>query len=290
MGHGMGHEARQHSSWRRISLCVDDFGLHAGINQAVLALASQGRVQAVSCMVGGPAWAKGAPALRALNPQQVEAGLHLDLTECPLQPALRKPLGRLIALAYLRQLDVAALRTEIRAQLDAFEQAMDRAPAYVDGHQHVHQLPVVRTLLLQELARRYPAGGPWLRATHSPQGAAHADARTRFKSHVIAFLGAGALSALARRQGLRQNARLLGVYDFTGGAQAYRARLARWLQAARDGDLLMCHVGLPAKACDAPDVLAAARQDEWSVFSAPDLDDALLAARVRLQTMTQILA
>lgn len=268
-------------------MCVDDFGLHAGINQAVLSLVQQGRLQAVSAMVGGPAWADGAPALRALDPRRVEVGLHLDLTECPLQPALRRPLARLIALAYLRRLDASALRTEISAQLDAFEQAMGRAPAYVDGHQHVHQLPVVRTALLLELARRYPAGSLWLRATHSPQGAAHADARTGFKSRVIAFLEGQSLAALARRQGLRQNARLLGVYDFTGGAEHYRARLDRWLQAARDGDLLMCHAGLPAPT---PDALAAARQDEFAVLSAPGFADALAAARVRLQPMGQILA
>lgn len=282
------HVAPQHSSWRRISVCVDDYGLHTGINQAVLALVHQGRVQAVSVMVGGPAWAEGARALRALDPQRVEVGLHLDLTEFPLQPALRRPLARLIALAYLRRLDAAALRTEIGAQLDAFEQAMGRAPAYVDGHQHVHQLPMVRTALLQELARRYPEGGLWLRATHGPQGAAHADARARCKSHLIAILGARALSALTQRQGLRQNARLLGVYDFTGGAQRYRARLDRWLHAARDGDLLICHAGLPAPA-PAPDVLAGAREDEFAVLSAPGFEDALAGARVRLQPMGQIL-
>src|SRR5690606_1438358 len=100
----MGHETPQHSSWRHISICVDDFGLHEGINEAVFALTRQGRVQAVSAMVGGRAWEEGARALRTLDPRRVEVGLHLDLTECPLQPALRTPLGRLIARAYLRRL------------------------------------------------------------------------------------------------------------------------------------------------------------------------------------------
>ena len=63
---------------------------------------------------------------------------------------------------------VALLRTEIAAQLDTFTQALGRAPAYIDGHQHVHQLPVVRTLLLEEIARRYPAAALWLRSTQSP--------------------------------------------------------------------------------------------------------------------------
>ncbi|MFO1232108.1 MAG: ChbG/HpnK family deacetylase [Paenacidovorax caeni] len=172
------HEAPQHSSsWRAIALCVDDYGLNDGVNQAVLALAQLGRVQAVSAMVGGPAWRQGAPALRALDGAAVEVGLHLDLTECALDPALRFPLSRLIARAYLGQLDRNALQREIVAQLDAFEHAMGRAPAYVDGHQHVHQLPVVRTLLLAELARRYPQGAVAARhaqcAARRPRRCAH---------------------------------------------------------------------------------------------------------------------
>ena len=287
MAVGTVHEAPQHSSsGRGIALCVDDYGLNDGVNQAVLALARLGRVQAVSAMVGGPAWGLGAPALRALDGAAVEVGLHLDLTECALDPALRFPLSRLIARAYLGALDRNALQREIAAQLDAFEHAMGRPPAYVDGHQHVHQLPVVRTLLLAELARRYPQGGLWLRATRSAPRAAHADARTAFKSQVIATLGSHALAALARRQGLRQNACLLGVYDFTGGADGYRARLARWLHAAHQGDLLMCHVGLPTTL---PDVLAGARQDEFAVIGGPAFGALLEQAQVRLQLMRELL-
>lgn len=56
------HEAPQHSSsWRAIALCVDDYGLNDGVNQAVLALAQLGRVQAVSAMVGGRPGARGHP-------------------------------------------------------------------------------------------------------------------------------------------------------------------------------------------------------------------------------------
>lgn len=274
------HKAVQHSSLRRIALCVDDYGLNDGINRAVLDLAALGRVQATSVMVGGPAWAQGVGALRALDATQVEVGLHLDLTECALHPALRYRLGTLLARAYLRQLPVALLRTEISAQLDTFTQALGRAPAYIDGHQHVHQLPVVRTLLLEEIARRYPAATLWLRSTQSPPPAAHADTRTAFKSTVIAALGQRALLRQARRQGLRHNARLLGVYDFTGGRDAYRARLQRWLAAARDGDLLMCHVG---HASAQADVLAGARQDEMAVLAGPQFPQWLADAGVQLR-------
>lgn len=287
MEHGGLHEAAQHSSSARaISLCVDDFGLHAGVNAAVLQLAALSRVQATSAMVGAPAWAEGALQLRAFDATRLEVGLHLDLTEHPLDARLRFALGPLIARSYLGQLDHSALAREIAAQFDAFEQHLGRAPAYVDGHQHVHQLPVVRELLLAEIARRYPQGGLWLRCTASAPYAAHGDAGTAFKSAVIAGLGSSALTALAQRQGLRQNRRLLGVYDFTGGAAGYQQRLARWLQAAQPGDLLMCHPGQP---CAAPDLLAGAREAEWRVLAGDAFVPLLAGAGLQLRPMGTLL-
>jgi predicted glycoside hydrolase/deacetylase ChbG (UPF0249 family) len=265
---------------------VDDFGLRPGINQAALALIDLRRVHAVSVQVGGPAWSAGAPLLRERDPRQVDVGLHLDLTECPLQPATRLPLRALLARAYARRLDAALLRAEIQAQLDAFERAMARPPSHVDGHQHVHQLPVVRALLMQELLRRYPSRLPWLRATRAPRPAAHADGRARAKAATIAALGARPLAALARRDGAAQNARLLGVYDFGGDAAGYARRLARWLRAAATGDLLMCHAGAP----DAqPDLLANARRNEFEVLSASAFAALTAAENIHLRPMRTIL-
>ena len=271
----------------RVCLCVDDFGLHEGINHAVFALLRLGRVQAVSVMVGGRAWRQGARVLRQHDPQRLDVGLHLDLTECPLPPMAQWTHRQLLLRAYSRSLGTQALRDQIDAQLDAFEQAIGRAPAYVDGHQHVHQLPVIRDALLKVIAHRYPVNTPWLRSTHGPQAAAHLDLRSQYKSRVIGLLGSHALSARAKRMGMQQNARLLGIYDFRGDAASYRRRLQYWLSAAEDGDVLMCHPSLPAQL---PDAIAKARQVEFAMLLAPEFEAMLTAAQVRLLPMSQILA
>ncbi len=281
-----GHERPQHSSAREICVCVDDFGLHEGINAAVLALVGMGRVQAVSVQVGGPLWSEGAKALRQLDPQAVEVGLHLDLTECPLQPGLRMPLGEVIGRAYSGRLDAARLLGEIRAQLEAFECAMGRIPAYVDGHQHVHQLPGVRSLLVQELLRRYPGRLPWLRRTSGPQLQAHADLRTCAKAGVIAALGSRGLAVLASRHGILQNARLLGVYGFGGDAPAYGLRIARWLRGAESGDLLMCHASLLAERADP---LGPARFNEFSILRSQEFAQWMFGENIHLRPLRQIL-
>lgn len=279
------HAAAEHSDERALCLCLDDFGLSAGINQAALQLIHQGRLHAVSCMVGTPAFAQGVPALRALQRTTCDVGLHLDLTEAPIGARRRGGLRRLIVDGWLGRADRRVLRQEVDAQLDAFEQAVGRAPDHVDGHQHVHQLPVVREVLLDALASRATGPRPWLRSTRpAPSPGAW---RERFKSALIASLGEASLREAACRRGFRLNGRLLGVYDFRGGAAAYVDRLMRWLAVSTPGDLLMCHAG---SGPSVGDPIAAARVCELEVLGGPVFDDLLRAQRIRLQPMSAILA
>jgi chitin disaccharide deacetylase len=281
------HAVVEHSQRRTICIAVDDFGLHDGINQAALELAALGHAQAIGCMVGGPAWRNGSRTLRRFDARQLDLGLHLDLTECTPLRGTRRPLASLILDAYVHRLDGRAVRAEIKTQLDAFEHALGRSPAYIDGHQHVHQLPVVRDELLQELAERYGECKPWLRCTRRPRDLPAA-LGSRMKPWLIEQLGAAGLTAMALRAGHAQNARLLGVYDFRGGAQPYRRRLAAWLSVARHGDLLMCHPSVAVAPCT--DSLIDARLAEYQVLSAPSFAAQLRDAAIDTRPMSAILA
>lgn len=270
---------------RRICIAVDDFGLHAGICAAALRLASMGRVHAIGCMVGGASWRAWQSLLGRVESRRVDVGLHLDLTERPLT-IVATPLKRIIIGSLTGTADRRSIRHEIDAQLDAFEQSMGRAPAFVDGHQHVHQLPVVRDALLDALRDRYVDAPPWLRSTKS--GAVKFGPRPldAFKARGIQALGAAGLAASARRSGFAQNARLWGIYDFRGGADQYLARMQAWLEASRAGDLFMCH---PSMADDAADAIATARRTEFAVLSGPSFGALLQRQGVVLEPMSRIL-
>jgi predicted glycoside hydrolase/deacetylase ChbG (UPF0249 family) len=163
----------------------------------------------------------------------------------------------LVLRACSRTLRLRALQAEIGRQLEAFERALGRAPDFIDGHRHVHQLPNVRDALLAALAERGLT--PWLRCTLPRQPGV--------KATVIGLLGARALRRLARGHGLGQNRRMLGVYGFDAGTSAaYEALLLGWLAAAQDGDLLMCHTALP-EAPGSADPIAAARRIEHAVLA-----------------------
>lgn len=69
---------------RRLAVCLDDYGLHGGVDTAARALIRLGRLSAVSVMSDGATWPASADALRAAcrdAPLPVDVGLHLNLTE-----------------------------------------------------------------------------------------------------------------------------------------------------------------------------------------------------------------
>jgi len=267
---------------KRLALCADDYGLSAPISRAILQLAERGRLSDVSCIVNAPAWPGFA---RPLAGSGVRAGLHLNLTEGrPLSAALAAQwpvlpaLPRLIMLAHLRRLPRAALRDELNAQLGAFEQASGQAPRHIDGHQHVHHLPLLRDLVLDLLAAR---PGLLARNTGRVDGPGFA-----VKRALIAGTGGRAMGLRLAAIGRSQNERLFGVYDFAdpdGSSESsgsyYRGLMQRWLAAIpAHGALLFCHPG----DADSGDPIAAARTRERAYLGGPAFTDDLAAAGIAL--------
>lgn len=248
-------------SLRRLCICADDYGMSAGINAAVLHLAERGRISATGCMVLRSAWQVGARRLSAWSPLLLDTGLHLDLSHLPGRDGADSSLGRLIAACYLHTADRAWLRDQVRMQLSMFEDAMGRAPSFVDGHRHVHQLPMVRDVLMRELSERYPGQPPWLRST-----APERTARWPQKQALLFALGGRALRRQTRQQGIPTNGRLLGVYAFDD-AVPYRVLLKRWTEACEDRDVLMCHPSLSRLPSDP---IAEARCREYRALNAFD--------------------
>lgn len=237
--------------------------MNTAVDAGILRLAELGRLSATSLLVDGPAAMQDLPALLDTR---LQVGLHLNLTEPFGQPGVCLPLKTLIQTAYLGRLPLDQVRHSIDRQLDLFQTLTGRRPDYVDGHQHVHQLPGVRDQLLAALGGASGGGtaaGPWIRDTGRPR-LAGLPWRLRLKARVIAGLGAAGLRRRALAAGFSQNSGFLGVYDFKGGVPAYEAWMSRWLAQARDGDTLMCH---PAWGADPLDALAAQRQAEYAVLA-----------------------
>ncbi|HAJ70830.1 MAG TPA: hypothetical protein DCO68_01985 [Methylophilaceae bacterium] len=224
---------------RQLIVCADDFAQSEEIDSAIVALIEKNRLSATSCLTLSPRWLEASKRITPEIRSKAAIGLHLDFTQYA-QP--KRGLPKLIMCTYLRLLSTQKIKATIHSQLDAFEQALNTPPDYIDGHQHVHQLPQIRDALVEILCQRYPQKKPWLRIAKPPM-------QDGIKAVVIGLLGSHALAAQAERRQIQHSQTLLGVYGFKGNLDQYQHKLNQWLaqmhhQTFARSFVLMCHPGL----------------------------------------------
>ena len=266
------------SRWRTLAVCADDFGLAPGVSSAIARLARAQRISAISCITNTLPWVSDARLLANL-PRSVDVGLHVNLTEgrplsrrlAALWPTL-PGLSELILRAHLRQLPLAELRIEVHRQLIAFRDATGSDPAHVDGHQHVHHLPGLRSIILDMAEQLHPRAA--VRSTALLPGPGFGR-----KRWLIRHTGATALATELDKRGLLHNPMLLGVHDFR--TSHYRLLMQRWIaRIPAGGALLFCHPG-SGDASVAADPIAKARARELAYFESDAWPQDLAQAQVQ---------
>jgi predicted glycoside hydrolase/deacetylase ChbG (UPF0249 family) len=275
------------NQFARAVFCADDYGLAPGVNEGIAGLIAAGRLSATSCMVGLPDWRPGVAGLReAIAKSAADVGLHLTLTDqrplsrAPrLAPGARFPgLARLLPRALARQLPAEEVKDEIRAQLDAFEDAWGAPPDYVDGHQHMHLLPTVREALVEEIGRRYPAGSVYARDCRERPGTILRRGVAVQKALFLAWLGGG-FATLARRAGIPMNEGFAGLHDFSGRVP-FRQLMQAFLREPGPRPLIHVHPGRVDAALRERDSLTGPREVELAYLASADFAEDLVAARL----------
>ncbi len=212
---------------KNIVFCADDFGMSQQINEGILQLVQKQKIDAVSCMTNYDKWPEGAIALK--NQSQVQVGLHFNL-KAPNLPTL-------IALAYYRLLKPKTILAELDKQYKNFIIHFGKAPDFIDGHQHIHQLPVIRDVLIAFYNSHLRNTDTWIRSTYNHQ--------THWKARVINLLGGKRLDALLKKEGIPHNANFSGIYNFAH-SKDYASHLEQFIQEINSDGLIMCHPGLEA--------------------------------------------
>lgn len=265
---------------KRLVLCADDYAIAPGVSEAIRDLIAAGRLNATSVMTVFDGLDAQAQALRvAAAGTGASIGLHVTLTGAfaPLTAGMAGPGGTLPDLSALilgavsRRLDGAAVAAEVEAQFAAFRRAFGHAPHHVDGHQHVHVLPVVRAAVLAATARHAPDA--WLRDV-TPTAAALSG--IDMKGRLIGGFALGFARDAAAR-GLATNRGFGGAYDFNAGRD-FASLLAHVLKGVPDGGVVMVHPGQVDGVLEARDPLTRQREAELAVLAGPAFPDLLAAA------------
>jgi predicted glycoside hydrolase/deacetylase ChbG (UPF0249 family) len=225
---------------------ADDLGLHASVDRAIFAAYERGALSGASILVTGPTFGVAAAEARRLG---MPVWLHFALVDAdPISPAgeiqsLLDGTGRfpcsfstVLVRALSGRLRSNEVRLEVVRQIERFGDAgLAEEGVRLDGHQHLHVLPVVMdTLLDLKDALR-------IRAVRSPK--LSPTERSWRSARAILFQG---VELLARRSSKRLRQRGVEAVPcwgtvFAGHLTLGRARAV--LQSLPDGasGQLICH-------------------------------------------------
>jgi predicted glycoside hydrolase/deacetylase ChbG (UPF0249 family) len=246
---------------KTIIVCADDFGYSPGICEGILTLVRMNRLSAVSCMVNALHFDAYVPELVSLSPP-AQIGLHFNLTEGSFLSVPEPPCFSLVELLFKTHthlISASFIERELRAQLERFIQVTGRWPDFIDGHQHVHQLPIIRTVLLQLYESQLREHGVYIRSTYPINSLPS----FYLKGKVLMHTGGKALSTALKHHAIPHNEYFAGMYDFSP-QRPYRDLFCQWLESAPNHTLIMCH---PGEGVLDTDPIAQARLREMAYFS-----------------------
>jgi len=222
-------------------------------------------------------------------------GVHLTLTDhAPLDsmpvlaPSGRMPSpGHLYRRAVIGAIDPAEIKAELHRQIDAFEAALGRPPAFLDSHHHAHQFPQIRDLVISVFLTRLSPRRAYMRCCW--------DSPTRiFRRGVHPWLALGialpgrALAKRAAQVGLPLNRGFSGVHKFSSDTN-YGNLFNKFLRHQIDGGMIMCHPGIMDDWLAQLDTVVEARENEYTWLAGDAMPQAMAAANTRLFRLSEIL-
>ena len=273
---------------RRIWLCADDYGISPGVNRAIRDLIENGRLNATSAMVVGPAIGRDeVNALKAAaetNPR-CAVGLHVTLTAPfrpltmhfrPIEGGLFLPHTKLLRRGLTGRFDSELIHTEVTVQLAAFVDLFGRPPDFVDGHQHVQLYPGVRAAFLAAVKTGAPEAWirqcgrdrPWVQRLDSPKALVLDALSAQFRKR-------------ATRANLSFNPAFAGAYDFSKAAD-FGALMRQFLQGMPEAGVVMCHPGFVDDVLISLDPLTVQREREYEFLRGEQFLPLLAANEVTL--------
>jgi predicted glycoside hydrolase/deacetylase ChbG (UPF0249 family) len=231
---------------KKIIICADDYGLNAAISRGIIKLAELNRISATSCLVKSRNFSEYANWLKPFI-GNIDIGLHFDLTSDG------SSLAKLILKSQAHLLSKKKIADELKSQLDLFTNYFGVLPNYIDGHQHIHQFPIICDVLIDLMKQLTPQ--PYIRYVHP---------NTK-NPYLLKQLAIAAMSDLKfkhklQKAGIPHNLNFAGIYNFSPTVN-YGMLFQKFLTNIGENGLIMCH---PAQAALDDDAIGLARVNEFN--------------------------
>ena len=148
-----------------LKIIADDLGLHKSVNDGIIFLLKEGKIDGTSLMANGEAFEDAVE--QCIDARLSNIGVHLNLVE-QVSVISGKPLlknHRIFFVKYiLGFIPKNIIREELKAQVEKVIRAGIR-PVFLNGNQHLHLLPGIIDIVI-DLAKKYEI--PYIRIVNEP--------------------------------------------------------------------------------------------------------------------------
>ena len=278
---------------KKIVICADDYGFSKQNSAAIRDLIAKKKINATSCMTDSKFWAQESISLKKeieknKNKSNCLVGLHFSLTEKVSSDLFIKSffhssnvsLLELLIRTKLRLVSFDKIYAILDHQYKNFTSVFDRPPCFIDGHQHVHQFPVIRDALIKYYNNHnLKKSKCYIRTTYPLLGS-----KDFFKQIIIAFSGAKRFKKLIQKNNILSNKGFSGLYKVKNGSYKYvRNCYKNFFNTVEQGSLIMCHPGKKVIKENIVDDIANRRVLEYKYFMSKDFDSDLASSSCTLQ-------
>ena len=251
-------------------LCADDYGQNNSVSDGILHLIEAQKINSVSCLVTSSCWKERACDLKPFL-HNIEAGLHLTLTDPKPVHLPGASLKSLVIKSYLKRLKKKDAIHEIRMQMELFKNHIGYLPNYVDGHEFCHHFPIIREALM-EIAEEFnfKKNNIYIRV-FQPGNFSFLKNGIFKMFNYFASLPSKKLIKLLKKRDISYNSRLLGFHPYFLEPKKYFDYYLR--TAPSEKDIFFCHPGLSSD--DSSDNLREYRPKIYDFMISPQFDNML---------------
>jgi predicted glycoside hydrolase/deacetylase ChbG (UPF0249 family) len=272
----------------RLIVNSDDYGRSAEISRGIREAHLGGIVSSTTCMMNFPTTADDIATALKVAPQ-LGLGTHLVLTAGkPVSDAsklktLTNEKGEFnkldVVTAKVNEMDPVEVKTEWRAQIEAFISAAGRNPTHLDSHHHSSYFSPALFRAMLELAKEYGCGIRLPKSYGSEEGMEGFPPSVR--AHVNEYVGA----LIAEFNPPRPDSFFASFYD----ERATKKDLLATLNSIPDGTYeLMCHPGYVDNDLATSSIYNQQRERELGILTDPEVLETVKARDIQLITFAEL--
>jgi len=246
-------------------VCADDFAITTNVSKAIIKLLEKKKINSTSCIVTANNASQNLDLLKRFNSKKgFIIGLHLTLTN--FKPSIKllkiKKFGSILSLylnIFLNNITKEEIKNELLNQILIFKKKFGNYPKLIDGHHHIHQLPIISGILINIL-KELKIKKIIVRNTNIKFKDALIIKKSFYKMILLSTCGYFFKKKL-KKNNIKTNNYFLGVYDFKN-IEIFKKNYEIFKKKS-DFYIFMCHPGFSDKVLKSLDIVTKQREIEF---------------------------